>query len=528
MARILGTETEYGISTPGDAYTSPIITSTHVVVGCALDQQHTRGTRWDFEAESPLNDARGFDLRRYRSTPVIAADGIGVANMVLGNGARFYVDHAHPEYSAPETTDPVEAMVYDQAGDRIMHWAAQLTAARSARGESALEGHPPCPALKLYKNNVDGKGASFGAHENYQYSRELDFDVLAQALIPFMVTRQIFCGAGRVGLGQRSEQPGFQLSQRADYIEQEISLETTLNRGIINTRDEPHAAAESFGRLHVIIGDANMSQIATALKLGTTSLVIDAIEAGVDFSDLKLLNAVRAVQTVSRDLTLSTPLALVDGRTMTALEIQGAYLRRVRDYASSVESTATEGQQLILTLWDEVLGKLAADPLSAADMVDWAAKLSLINRYRAQGLDWDNPKLALIDLQYADIDPSKGLYFALLRAGRMRTLVPEERIADAVSRAPHNTRAAVRGQLMTRFSTEVIAANWDSVVLRGPDEELLRVGLGNGQDMPEAVVEALSTVADHDVEAVRRLWEEHLPTWLTVLQHPGEDTPTHP
>ncbi|PRQ12059.1 proteasome accessory factor PafA2 [Corynebacterium sp. 13CS0277] len=514
MSRILGTETEYGIATPGDAFISPIVTSTHVVVGFATDQQQARGTRWDFEGESPLRDARGFDLRRYHTTPVVAADGMGVANMVLGNGARFYVDHAHPEYSAPETTTARQAMVYDQAGDRIMHWAAQLTAERSSRGESALEGHPPCPAVKMYKNNVDGKGASFGAHENYQYSRALDFDVLAQALIPFFVTRQILCGAGRVGLGPRSEEQGFQISQRADYIEQEISLETTLNRGIINTRDEPHADREAFGRLHVIIGDANLSQIATLLKVGCTSLVIDAVERGVDFQDLRLLGAVRAVQTVSRDLELREVLPLADGRAMTAIDIQREYLRRVAD--SLPAAARTPDVEEVLALWEEVLTKLAADPLSTADMLDWTAKLALIERYRARGATWDDPKLALVDLQYHDIDPAKGLALALMRTGRMRTLVDEDTIQQAMTTPPRDTRAWLRGLLMQRCAADVVAANWDSVVV-SLDGALWRLGLGDGRELQPGLADALENAAAGDIPAVLAAWRAHAPQWLSPL-----------
>ena len=176
--------------------------------------------------------------------------------MVLENGGRFYVDHAHPEYSSPETTNPYQALVYDAAGDHILRTAVERVAAFTSRNHSILDHHDPCPPPKIYKNNVDGKGASYGSHENYLYHRTTDFDTLAQALIPFFVARQIICGAGRVGKGEHSETPGYQISQRADYIEQEISLETTLNRGIINTRDEPHARTNTYGRLHVINGDA--------------------------------------------------------------------------------------------------------------------------------------------------------------------------------------------------------------------------------------------------------------------------------
>ena len=333
MARVLGTEIEYGITSPGKPELSPILTSTKAVLAYA--EEHAGGldrrTRWDYEPESPLRDSRGFDLRRYRMTPVVDPNALGAANLILVNGSRFYVDHAHPEYSAPETTSAYDALVADLAGDRIMLEASQLVGRGTTGSGSSRSDEDTEPIeLKIYRNNVDGKGASYGAHENYQFRRDTDFDAIIAGLTPFFVTRQVFTGSGRVGLGQKGQEPGFQISQRADYIETEVSLETTLNRGIINTRDEPHADADEWRRLHVIIGDANLSQTATLLKLGTTSLVLDAIEDGVDFSDLKLRDPVGDVQRVSRDLACAQTLQLDDHVThLTAIEIQRRYLERV-------------------------------------------------------------------------------------------------------------------------------------------------------------------------------------------------------
>ncbi|MEJ5927281.1 depupylase/deamidase Dop [Corynebacterium sp. H128] len=452
----MGTETEYGIATPSDPLLSPIITSTHVVVAYAASIS-ARRARWDYEAEHPLRDLRGFDLKRYHTVPVVDPNAVGVANMVLGNGARFYVDHAHPEYSAPETTNAWDAFIYDAAGDLILRDAVAAVAELSAQHTSALDGHAPCPELKIYKHNVDGKGASYGSHENYLYSRETDFDQLAAALIPFFVTRQVIIGAGRVGIGARGEQPGFQISQRADYIETEISLETTLNRGIINTRDEPHADEERFGRLHVIIGDANMSQTANFLKMGMTALVIAAIESGVSFKDLALQEPVAEVQNISRDLTLRHRLKLRDGRLLTALEIMGEYRKRV--------TPSTDVDKQVHALWGEVLDLLERDPLSTAHLLDWTAKLALMQGFVQRGLGWDDPKLQLIDLQYCDIDPAKSLYHALVRKGRMHTLVTEEDIRRAKTLPPRDTRAYTRGTMMSKHSERVLAASWDAIVL---------------------------------------------------------------
>ncbi|MBV7295468.1 proteasome accessory factor PafA2 [Corynebacterium sp. TAE3-ERU12] len=494
MARVLGTEIEYGIAAPGDADASPIFTSTQAVLSYA--KAHAKGqsrrARWDYEPESPLRDSRGFDLRRYRQTPVVDPDALGAANIITDNGARFYVDHAHPEYSAPETTDPLEAVIVDRAGDHIMLEAAKLASAE-----------PDCPQLKIYRNNVDGKGASYGTHENYRFRRDTNFDDIITGLTPFFVTRQVFCGAGRVGLGEKGQHAGFQISQRADYIETEVSLETTLNRGIINTRDEPHADPDQWRRLHVIIGDANMSETATFLKLGATSLVLDAIEAGVDFSDLALRDPVSDVRKVSRDLSCTEKLQHEDHVTWrTAVEIQYEYLNRVAEFD-------THGT--VVSRWREVLDLLAKDPMSTSGILDWTAKLSLLEGLRSRGnLGWDHPKLALIDLQYSDIDPDRGLYHALVARGRMRRLTDDETVARAVHEAPTSTRAYLRGGLLRRFPADIVAASWDSTIVNVGDTDnsgaptdpnaLVKLSLhdveGLGADAVADIVENAETIGD--------------------------------
>ena len=464
MERFIGTETEYGISTPGHNHVSPIVTSTHAVVSYASARgfgQHR--VRWDFTDESPLRDSRGFDLRRYHQAPVVDPHAIGVANVFVTNGARFYVDHAHPEYSSPEVTNAWDAMVYDAAGDHILMQAVADTAAFSSQGKSVLEGHEPCPPLKIYKNNVDGKGASYGAHENYRYRRDIDFEVIAQALIPFFVARQVIIGAGRVGLGQQGDKPGFQISQRADYIEQEISLETTLNRGIINTRDEPHTNADNWGRLHVIIGDANMSQTANLLKFGMTTLVLDSIEAGCDFRDLKLKNAVSEVSQVSHDLELTHKLTLADGRALTAVELLGIYRDRI---ITTLAGQLSEVDHKVLQLWEEVMLLLAEDPLKTSHLLDWTAKWALIKSFVGRGLAIDDAKIKLVDLQYSDIDPARSLHHALVAKGRMRELASQGEIAHAATTPPTGSRAYFRGEMISRFPESITAANWESLLVR--------------------------------------------------------------
>src|ERR1700754_4826823 len=326
--RIMGTEVEYGISVPGDPTANPVITSTQVVLpyAAAADIPRSRRARWDYEVESPLRDARGFDL----SAPTLHSPGdselddLGAANVILTNGARLYVDHAHPEFSTPEVLTPRDIVIWEKAGERVMEEAAVRAATV-----------PGAPRIQLYKNNVDGKGASYGSHENYLMARNTPFTSVIAGLTPFFVSRQVVTGSGRVGVGPQGEEAGFQLSQRSDYIEVEVGLETTLKRGIINTRDEPHADADKYRRLHVIIGDANLAETSTYLKLGATSLVLDLIEEGMDLTDLALARPVHAVHVLSRDPSLRATVALADGRELTGLALQRIYLDRVAKLVDS-------------------------------------------------------------------------------------------------------------------------------------------------------------------------------------------------
>src|SRR5215203_2538135 len=375
MQRIIGTEVEYGISSPSDPTANPILTSTQAVLAyaAAAGIQRAKRTRWDYEVESPLRDARGFDLSRSAGPPpVVDADEVGAANMILTNGARLYVDHAHPEYSAPECTDPLDAVIWDKAGERVMEAAARHVASV-----------PGAAKLQLYKNNVDGKGASYGSHENYLMSRQTPFSAVIAGLTPFLVSRQVITGSGRVGIGPSGDEPGFQLSQRSDYIEVEVGLETTLKRGIINTRDEPHADADKYRRLHVIIGDANLSEYSTFIKVGTAALVLDMIEKGVRFDELRLSEPVRSVHRISHDPSLKTTVELTDGRKVTGLDLQRAYFEKAAKHVENtmggdVDADTTE----VLTLWGEVLDALARDPMSCADRLDWPAKMRLLEGYR--------------------------------------------------------------------------------------------------------------------------------------------------
>ncbi|WP_030429211.1 depupylase/deamidase Dop [Allokutzneria albata] len=466
MRRIMGTEVEYGISVPGDPAANPVLTSTQVVLAyaAAAEIPRARRARWDYEVESPLRDARGFDLGAPGLPPTDPdVEDLGAANVILTNGARLYVDHAHPEYSTPELTNARDVVIWDKAGERIMEEAALRSA--SVPGQ---------PRIQLYKNNIDGKGASYGTHENYLMSRSTPFTAVIAGLTPFFVSRQVVVGSGRVGLGASSEDAGYQLSQRSDYIEVEVGLETTLKRGIINTRDEPHADADKYRRLHVIIGDANLAEYSTYLKVGTTALVLDMIEAGLRFDDLRLSDPVRSVHTISRDPSLKVKVDLVGGRKYTGLDIQRAYHDRATEFYH--RHGGDKSSLDVLRVWGEVLDALARDPMECADRLDWPAKLRLLEGYRARdGLNWASPRLQLVDLQYSDVRLDKGLYNRLVARGSMRRLVTEEEVREAIQEPPQDTRAYFRGRCLARYPGEVAAASWDSVIFDLGRESLVRI-----------------------------------------------------
>ena len=464
----MGIETEYGISVPGKPHVNAMLASSQIVNAYAHDTLGERRvrTRWDYDEESPLRDARGYDLSRADADPSQLTDeDLGLANVILTNGARLYVDHAHPEYSTPEVTNPFDAVLWDTAGERIMARAAVLAA--------AMPGGLP---LQLYKNNTDNKGASYGTHENYLMSRATRFPDIVTCLTPFFVSRQVFAGAGRVGLGQDGDHDGFQLSQRADFFEVEVGLETTIKRPIINTRDEPHADPEQYRRLHVIVGDANLSETATYLKMGTTALVLSALEAGVLNADLMPVQPVRELHAVSHDPGLTHRIELRDGRSLTAVELQWEFHElAAKHVADTLGADVDDQTQDVLDQWAEVLDGLAADPGAMADRVDWVAKKALLDGYRRRdGLEWGAARLELVDLQYSDIRPDKGLAHRLEARGSLRRLTTDEQVAHAVAHPPVDTRAWFRGECLRRYGDHVAAASWDSVIFDLPDRPALQ------------------------------------------------------
>lgn len=465
--RIMGIESEFGIASPTNPSTNPMILSSQVVNAYAdlTMPNRIKRMRWDYDVESPLRDARGFDMSRADADPSqLTNEDYGLANVVLSNGARFYVDHAHPEYSSPEVTNPLDAALWDAAGDRIM----QI----SANHASKLTGE----LITAYKNNTDGKGVSYGTHENYQLSRATPFGRIVKYLTPFFVTRCVFAGAGRVGLGQESRVPGFQLSQRADFFEAEIGLETTLRRPIINTRDEPHANPDEFRRLHVIVGDANMSQFANYLKLGTTALVLSMIEDDYLKVDLDLHDPVSYMHVVSHDYEFKKTLTKRNGESITALEIQEIFIEQAKKYVIDFDKNDDMTMD-VLTNWQRVIETLRNSPMTLAHELDWVAKFQIMDAYRQRdNAAWNDSRIETVDIQYADLRADKGLGLILQKKGRMRTLFTEEQIGQAVVNPPEDTRAYFRGKCVANYEAQIAAASWDSVIFDlGLDQPMVRL-----------------------------------------------------
>ncbi|HET7483160.1 MAG TPA: depupylase/deamidase Dop [Actinomycetota bacterium] len=459
IPKICGIETEYGISVKGPGEFNPILTSSLLINAYA--KPAFKRVKWDYEEESPLRDARGFD-RPGVEVPV--EDESGLVNVILPNGSRYYVDHAHPEYSSPECSNPRDVVIWDKAGERILE--DSIAAARAATGDNER--------VSIYKNNSDGKGNSYGCHENYLVDRALPFPNIVKHLTPFLVTRQVFTGAGKVGAENGTEQVDYQISQRADFFEVEVGLETTFKRPIINTRDEPHADAEKYRRLHVIVGDANMAEVSTYLKVGTTSLILQMIEDDFIADDYSLAEPVRAMRAVSHDPSCRALVELNEGRSVTAVELQWEYFRLARKYVE--ENGGDDVTNDVLERWESVLEGLERDPMSLSRQLDWVAKLSLLEAYRDRDdLEWGHSKLKMIDLQYHDVQRHKGLYFKLLSGGKIDRIVDDGAIEYAIDHPPEDTRAYFRGECLRRYSPEIVAASWDAVIFDTGDEPLRKV-----------------------------------------------------
>ncbi len=448
--KVLGIETEYGILGGPD---HDQITASSLIVN-AYAQPGRSHVNWDFEDEMPGHDARGFPALTSLA-PIVETH---LANTVLPNGARFYVDHAHPEYSSPECRTPREAVLFDVAGEEVLRRAAR----------AANELNQPHTPIVVHKNNSDGKGNSYGCHENYLVDRQVPFDAIVRAMIPHLISRQLICGAGKVGAETEAGHalgPTFQLSQRAEFFEEVVGLETTLKRPIVNTRDEPHGDPERFRRLHVIIGDANMSQTATLVKLGSTSLLLAVLEQrGPEVFPAIPRHPVRAVRAYSADISGTVAVDGEDDVTRTAWDYQDVLWHLANQFADSadVALVAPEDEvREVLTQWREMLDGVRDDPDSVADRVDWVAKHRLVRGYQERhDLRDDNLRLRAIDLQYHDVRPDK----SLAARANLRQLVTTADSLGALNEPPHTTRAYFRGRCIAKYSDNIAAANWDSVV----------------------------------------------------------------
>ena len=458
---LFGIETEYGIAVEGKG-ASDLLAESRAVVRAYPGRS---AGPWHYRGEDPRNDMRGFHVDKLNYDPEDAKfddpqrKPLPVeeerADRVLVNGARLYNDHGHPEYATPECASLLDLVTQDKAGERIVLAAAQARMAAGGTGR-----------VEIFKNNTDFHGSSYGTHESYLMRRDPPFaDVLA-GLLPFFATRILYAGAGKMGVEPRGDKGVYQLSQRADFFSEEASVDTLHRRPLVNTRDEPHADPREWRRLHVICGDANMSEYATALKVGTTYLVISLLETGWKPA-LRLRNPVQAIKDVSKDPSYKWLVQIADRGLMPAVDVQRLYL------AAAQEKFAGRGADTDWTLreWEQTLDGLERDPLALGDRLDWVAKRALLADYvEAEGVGWDDEALPSFDLAYSNVDPDEGLYYALEQAGEMQRLTTDEAIRTAQTQAPETTRAAIRGALVARFADNIGTINWNRVVLRDGDE----------------------------------------------------------
>lgn len=469
VPKIVGIETEFGIMVRGTADWNPVSASSLLInayVGTdvgGLDDR-TAPVAWDFIDEMPGSDARDSMAPEFSMPPEVETH---LVNAVLTNGARYYVDHAHPELSTPECRDALSVTLFDRAAELIL--IDSMVAA-----DDALPGDQE---IVIYKDNSDRKGNAYGCHENYLLDRNLPFGQIINAATTHFVTRQIYTGSGKVG----SELPGvtrrdvpYQLTQRAEHFEEEVGLETTLKRPIVNTRDEPHADSQKYRRLHVIVGDANMAQVSTLMKVGTSSIVFAMLEDGAYERPILLDSPVQAMHAVSHDLTLSNPLTLADGKTATPIEIQWDILGQAKSWADrfGLDAVGEDCGKMVLERWEQTLAGLETDPSQLAGQIDWIAKKRLLEGFMDRhDCDWEDPRLRALDLQYHDLRPEKSL------AGRagLETIIDDTDAVLAVTEPPSDTRAYFRGRCLQKFADSIVAANWDSIVFDVGDDPLRRV-----------------------------------------------------
>jgi proteasome accessory factor A len=461
--RLFGIETEYGIAREDVEKMDPVVESMELVRAyLTVGFEQT----WDYLAEDPHEDARGFrvqSLQQDKEEEEFAAREGGrpfsfhemKSDLVLPNGARFYNDHTHPEYSSAECRTLRDVVAQDRAGERIVQMAAD-------RRNRVLGGSP----IQLYKNNTDFHGHSYGCHDNYLVPRAISFSKLAAGLMPFLVSRQLIAGAGKVGhesQGGLLRTGGYQLSQRADFMECEMSVDTMHNRPILNTRDEPHADRSRYRRLHLILGDANMCEYATALKIGITRLALDLIAEDAHPA-IVLADPVAAIKVLSQDPDLKAVIECDDGRRLSGLDIQVLYLEAAKSRLAGTDAET----DWILQEWEDTLVALGQDRARLVGRLDWITKLWLLETFvQEERIGWDDPWLASLDLEYHNVNPARGLFLGLEAEGRTRRVIGEQDIVQAVLAGPADTRGGIRGLCVARFRDQIKSLQWERIYFKG-------------------------------------------------------------
>ncbi|ALA67439.1 Pup--protein ligase [Corynebacterium lactis] len=478
------------------------------------------GIETEFGITLTLNGSRRLgpdEIARYMFRPVIAK--YGATNIFTPNAGRLYLDvGSHPEFATAECDSVSQLVAHDRAGEVILDRLA--VTAEAALADEGIGGK-----LYLLKNNVDTVGNSYGCHENYLVGRELGLKSLSKLLLPFLVTRQLICGAGKIFLPYptspyHNDPVQYCFSQRADHVWEGVSSATTRSRPIINTRDEPHADSNRFRRLHVIVGDSNMSETTTALKIGSTQLVLEMIEAGVELPDFEVANEIKSIRAVSRDMTGRAEIPLRDGGTATALEIQYAFLTAAKKWLEVREETTDNADKgisgagtpnaemaRIVELWERTLTAVDSGDWSLIERdIDWAIKYSLIKRYLDRGLTLENPKLAQIDLAYHDIRPGRGIFRALEARGAVSRWITDADIEAAVDRAPQTTRAKLRGDFLAAAHCEAAHAaglktvvDWTHLKIAGDNPQSVMLGDPFATDNSE-VTEMIATLSEGSQE----------------------------
>ncbi len=474
MQRTLGIETEYGITVDGQDNVDVVAESIALVRSYTQVEPPSQDSelKWDYNLEDPHKDLRGFrveelmqdfdearyfvqDQNRKLSFQEIKSD------LVLSNGARYYNDHAHPEYATPECKRLRDIIAQDKAGERIIEECVRRRNRHTTGG-----------VVKVYKNNTDFVGHSYGCHDNYLMAREIPFELVIRGLTPFLVTRQIVAGAGKVGIEAEDGAPAgvYQISQRADFFSVLVSIDTMNRRPIINTRDEPHADSDKYRRLHVIIGDANMSEISGALKIGTTSLVLDLLEQRLCPMQIDLAQPIAALKAVSRDPSLKTTLLLASGQTIGSIDIQREYLAAAHKHLRGRD----EETDWVLATWEQVLADLERDPMLCRDRLDWVAKKWMLDAFvEVEKVGWDDPWLQSLDLEYHNVRQDEGAVRGVgARKRQIQRFVTDDEIRHAIRQPPRDTRAYFRGRCIDKFAKQMTSVQWDEVAFDDNNREM--------------------------------------------------------